>query len=138
MWLSFALALAAGFLAVAALTGAGLLLLAAARLLGPGALPQALSAFGVMTASVALGAVCGSFAAGKSARAGGILALLLIGSALIGAAAGALAYATQGVQLLSAAGLIGSAGAVVSARAAASFHRWIERAAALHPPPERR
>ena len=137
MWLSFALALTAGFLAVAGLAGLGLVALFAARVLGPGAVPQALAAFAVIAASVALGAACGTFANGKTSREGRIIAVLIIGSSLIGAAAGALAYATQGLGFIALAGLLGTAGAVVSARASCAFHRWIERAASKLPPENR-
>ncbi len=101
----------------------GLLLLATA--VGEGVVWQVASGLLVVLASVLLGAAFGASVREKWASSDTFVVLLFLIAALIGAGAGALAFATGGAGVIALAGLMGVAGAAVAARTAGRLSSWL-------------
>jgi hypothetical protein len=105
-------------MAVAACVGlVGVVLLLVSRHVGHTPIGRIAAGATVVLASVCFGALCGA-AAGGRAREEGVTLLLVVGAGVVGAIAGALAFATGGMAVIGAASLLGLVGAAAAARIA--------------------
>jgi len=136
--LTAVLAVIAGLIGVGvlALVPLGILLLSEA--VGEDAVWQVASGLLVVLSCIALGAVCGAAFDGtaRPTRPAGdrFYFMLFAGAACVGAMAGALAFATRGLGVMTLAGLMGLAGAGIAARASSEMTRWLDAHVSKLPP----
>ncbi|MDA1190395.1 MAG: hypothetical protein O3A46_01785 [Candidatus Poribacteria bacterium] len=129
MWVSVAVAVALGFLAVGALAAVGLIVVFFASVVPAGVVAQALGGAAIIVGSVALGALCGVLVGAEAVREDTFIAILVVGACVIGAGAGAVGFMTRAVGTMTLAGLFGIVGAVVAAWTASRLYPWLTRSA---------
>ena len=126
-WLLLSIAIAGvlGLVAVGALALVAIGLVFLSQSIDVGTWARVGGGLAVVFASILFGALCGVLVGSETVKDDAFVALLILGSSVIGAGAGAFAFATRSIGLIALAGLFGATGAIVATRAAARFYVWL-------------